>query len=156
MTNNEIRRNDETRMTKTGTARLRAIRHSCFGFLLSFGFRNWSFPGRFHLELARQERPLVSRFLNQLGGRFARAVVGPRLDPNQDGSLAGLRGLERRGIFETVRQHHAVVVVGRCDERGGVFYRGRDILYRRIRLNWFVILRVVPNVVTRSTSPCQG
>src|SRR5438093_1878002 len=36
MTNVEIRRNVEIRMTKPATAQLRVFRHSGFGFLLSF------------------------------------------------------------------------------------------------------------------------
>ena len=36
MTNDEIRRNDEVRMTKRATAALRVFRHSGFGFLSSF------------------------------------------------------------------------------------------------------------------------
>src|SRR5207245_5472698 len=36
MTNDEIRRNDEIRMTKPATAQLRVLRHSGFGFLSSF------------------------------------------------------------------------------------------------------------------------
>src|SRR5207249_1934223 len=35
MTNDEIRRNDQIRMTKPATAQLRAIGHSGFGFLWS-------------------------------------------------------------------------------------------------------------------------
>src|SRR5436309_4223703 len=38
MKKGQIRRNDEFQMTKAGTVRLSAIGHSCFGFLLSFGF----------------------------------------------------------------------------------------------------------------------
>src|SRR5881392_1099288 len=40
MTNDEIRRNDETRMTKPMTAQLRAFGHSGFGFLSSFVIRH--------------------------------------------------------------------------------------------------------------------
>ena len=40
MTNDEIRRNDEIRMTKPATAQLRVFRHSDFGFLSSFVIRH--------------------------------------------------------------------------------------------------------------------
>src|SRR5213592_2147061 len=40
MTNDEIRRNDEIRMTKPAIAQLRAFRHSGFGFLSSFVIRH--------------------------------------------------------------------------------------------------------------------
>src|SRR5437762_8837161 len=40
MTNDEIRRNDETRMTKPMTAQLRGFGHSGFGFLSSFVIRH--------------------------------------------------------------------------------------------------------------------
>src|SRR5438876_4349846 len=40
MTNDEIRRNDEIRMTKPATAQLRVFRHSGFGFLSSFVIRH--------------------------------------------------------------------------------------------------------------------
>src|SRR5258707_10369787 len=40
MTNDEIRRNDETRMTKPATAQLRAFRHSGLGFLSSLVIRH--------------------------------------------------------------------------------------------------------------------
>src|SRR5881396_2704810 len=43
MTNDEIRRNDEIRMTKPAVATTRAFRHSGFGFLLSFVIRHLSF-----------------------------------------------------------------------------------------------------------------
>src|SRR2546428_13519062 len=40
MTNDEIRRNDEIRMTKPATGQLRVFRHSGFGFLSSFVIRH--------------------------------------------------------------------------------------------------------------------
>ena len=40
MTNDEIRRNHEIRMTKPATAQLRVFRHSGFGFLSSFVIRH--------------------------------------------------------------------------------------------------------------------
>src|SRR5438093_7620802 len=40
MTNDQIRRNDQIRMTKPATAQLRAIGHSGFGFLSSFVVRH--------------------------------------------------------------------------------------------------------------------
>src|SRR5439155_958662 len=43
MTNDEIRRNDEIRMTKSATAPPRAFRNSCFGFHSSFVIRYSSF-----------------------------------------------------------------------------------------------------------------
>src|SRR5258706_6669119 len=103
MTNNEIRRNDETLMTKTGTARLRSIRHSCFGFLSSSGFRNSSFQERLHLQLAHEERPPVRGFLDDFARGFAGTVTGPRFDPDKNWGVAGLGGLETGGGFETVR-----------------------------------------------------
>src|SRR5438552_13608565 len=43
VTNDEIRRNDQIRMTKPATAQLRAIGHSGFGFLWSLAIGYWSF-----------------------------------------------------------------------------------------------------------------
>src|SRR6266536_3328785 len=43
MTNDEIRRNDEIRMTKPATAQLRAFGHSGFGFLSTFDIRHSTF-----------------------------------------------------------------------------------------------------------------
>ena len=43
MTNDEIPRNDQTRMSKPATAQLRAIGHSGFGFLSSLVIGHWSF-----------------------------------------------------------------------------------------------------------------
>src|SRR6266536_633512 len=43
MTNNEIPKNDQIRMTKPATAQLRAIGHSGFGFLSTFDIRHSSF-----------------------------------------------------------------------------------------------------------------
>src|SRR5206468_11269036 len=43
MTNDEIRRNDEIRMTKPATAQLRVFRHSGFGFHSSFVIGHSSF-----------------------------------------------------------------------------------------------------------------
>src|SRR5437762_10499604 len=43
MTNDEIRRNDEIRMTKPATAQPRAFGHLGFGFLSSFVIRHSSF-----------------------------------------------------------------------------------------------------------------
>src|SRR5438105_4883508 len=43
MTNDEIRRNDEIRMTKPATAQLRVFGHSGIGFLSAFGIRHSSF-----------------------------------------------------------------------------------------------------------------
>src|SRR5256885_4781722 len=111
----EIRRNDETRMTKTETARLRAIRHSCFGFLLSFGFRISSFGilarRAVHAQLIHQKSPTLRGFFDDLARRLARAVAGPSFDPDEDRRHACLRGLQGGGVLETVRRHHAVVVV---------------------------------------------
>src|SRR5438874_171354 len=42
MTNDQIRRNDEIRMTKPMTAQLRAFGHSGFGFLLEIWIASWS------------------------------------------------------------------------------------------------------------------
>ena len=45
MTNDQIRRDDQIRMTKPATAQLRAIGHSGFGFLSSLVIRHRSFNG---------------------------------------------------------------------------------------------------------------
>src|SRR5437016_782026 len=45
MTNDEIPRNDQTRMSKPATAQLRAIGHSGFGFLSSLVIGHSSFNG---------------------------------------------------------------------------------------------------------------
>jgi hypothetical protein len=50
MTNDEIRKNDEIRMTKPATAQLEVFRHSVFGFLSSFVIRDSSF-GRFMVRM---------------------------------------------------------------------------------------------------------
>src|SRR5207248_3120048 len=52
MTNDEIRRNDQIRMTKPATAQLRAIGHSGFGFLSSLVIGHWSFviQGLMHIR----------------------------------------------------------------------------------------------------------
>ena len=43
MTNDQIRRNDQIRMTKPATSQLRAFGHSGFGFHSSLVIRHWSF-----------------------------------------------------------------------------------------------------------------
>src|SRR5207249_10785275 len=48
MTNDEIRMNDEIRITKPATAQLRAIAHSGFGFVSSLVIGHWSFNDYAH------------------------------------------------------------------------------------------------------------
>ena len=71
---------------------------------------------------------LVGGFLDQLGRRFARAVAGLGFDADQYRGAARLGGLQRRGEFEAVRGHDAVVVVGGGDQRR------RDIASPGLRL----------------------
>ena len=68
-------------------------------------------------KVVDQKGVAIGRFLDQLGGRLARAVAGLGLDADQDGVVAGLGGLQRRGELEAVRRDDAVVVVGRGDQR---------------------------------------
>src|SRR5438045_7634471 len=97
------------------------IRISSFGFPSGIVIRHSSFQVRFHPERAHQKSPPLRGFLDDFAGRLARAMASAGLDADQDGSVAALRGLERRRIFETVSGHHPVVVVRRRDKRGGIF-----------------------------------
>src|SRR5437667_2308168 len=92
---------------------LRSVRSlvSSIGFRHSFGFRHSSFLRRLDLEFAHQKRPALGGFLDDLAGRFAGTVTGAGFDPDQDWRRACLRGLECRGVLETMRRHHAVVVI---------------------------------------------
>ena len=89
-------------MTKSEWARGPGSDLHCFGFREFI--RHSSFARRLDPELAQQKRPALGGFLDDLAGRFAGAVTGARFDPNQDWSGACLRGLERRGVFKTVRR----------------------------------------------------
>src|SRR5436309_10350147 len=67
MTNDEIRRNTEIRMTKPPIALLRVLRHSSFGFLSSFVIRHSSFdnlcePGS-RPQCMRKSEPVLSPIL---------------------------------------------------------------------------------------------
>src|SRR6266545_2794764 len=61
MTNDEVGRNDQIRMTKSATSQLKAFRHSGFGFLSSFVIRHSSFddlckPGSWSECLRKNEK----------------------------------------------------------------------------------------------------
>src|SRR5437762_13855680 len=73
MTNDEIRRNDETRMTKPMTAQLRAFGHSSFGFLSSFVIRHSStYANQVHGPNACTKRKRALREPSRLMGVFPR------------------------------------------------------------------------------------
>src|SRR2546421_3247134 len=80
MTNDEIRRNDEIRMTEPATAQLRAFEHSGFGFLSSFGLRHsTTYSNEVHCPNARARRkkagyepPPPPRSRRRLGGLDSR------------------------------------------------------------------------------------
>ena len=69
-----------------------------------------------HVQDLDEERPAVGGLLDDLGRRLARAVAGLGLDADQDGVVARLGRLERRGELEAVRGDDAVVVVGGGDQ----------------------------------------
>ena len=65
-----------------------------------------------HSQRKPQERKLVDNQLDSLGERHAASVACARLDANQNGIRASLRGLHGRGEFEAVRGEDAIVVIG--------------------------------------------
>jgi hypothetical protein len=56
MTNDEIRRNTEIRMTNPAIAHVSALRHSGFVFLSSFVIRRLSFDNRFVVPMHAKKR----------------------------------------------------------------------------------------------------
>ena len=70
-------------------------------------------------------------------------MARPRLDPNEDGGLAALRGLQRGGVFETVRGHNPIIVIGRRDECRGVFRARLDVVQRRVSVERCKLIRIV-------------
>src|SRR2546422_440578 len=76
MTNDEIRRNDEIRMTKPAAAQLRVFRHSSFGFLSSFVIQRFV-----------QVRFLVPMHARKWKEAFRESThPRPTPDPSQEGS----------------------------------------------------------------------
>src|SRR5687767_9270575 len=66
---------------------------------------------RRHPKVLHQESVDVACLFDCLGGT-ARAVTRLRINPDQDGSVAALRGLHRSRILERVSGHDAVIAIG--------------------------------------------
>ena len=62
--------------------------------------------------------PTVGGFVDELGGRFARAVPARTSMRISTGVLPALRGLQRGRELEAVCRDDAVVVVAGRDQRG--------------------------------------
>src|SRR6187401_1117039 len=86
-----------------------------------------------HVEHLHEERVDVRALLDDLRRRLAGAVARLGFDPDEHGRWSGLRGLQRRGELETVRRRHAIVVIGRCDERRRIGRPRPDVVQRRVR-----------------------
>src|SRR5207248_10357366 len=83
-------------------------------------------------QILHQKRHPVRLLLDHLARRLARTVSRLRLDLDQHRLRSRLRGLERRRELERVARHHAIVVIGRRDERRGVLRARPDVVERRI------------------------
>ena len=84
-----------------------------------------------HAHLRRRERPLIGELGDPLVGRPV-AVRALRLDADEHRLVAALRRLHRRRELERVARHHAVVVIGRRDERRRIAGARLDVLQRRV------------------------
>jgi len=61
-------------------------------------------------------RPIIGLFRDERRGRFAYAVAGLGVDADEDGRIAGLRRLQRRGKLIRMARNRAIVVIGGVDE----------------------------------------
>ena len=89
-------------------------------------FRGWFV---FHAQVLEQERHNVALLFDRLRG-VARAVRGVHVDAEQDRIRAALACLQRSGIFVIVRRHHAIIVIGRGDQRRRILRSGFDVVDR--------------------------
>src|SRR5207237_9431676 len=76
--------------------------------------------GQVHMERMNEKRPAVRLLLDDLRGRLAGAVSRLRLDTNQHGLGAPLRGLQCRRVLEGMSGYDAIIVISRGDEHRGV------------------------------------
>src|ERR1041385_8229533 len=76
-------------------------------------------PLRGYAKVVEKERVDVRR-LFQLLGSAAGAVAGFCIDADDDRIVAGLGGLQRRGVFERMSRHDAIVMVGGGDQDGWI------------------------------------
>ena len=114
----------------------------------------------------RRERQHVRLLGDLLVDRFAGAVPGAALDADQVRPAADRRRLQRRGIFEAVRGHDAIVGVGGRDQDRGIVDAVADIVQRRIagkhveiRLDAriaIIVDPVAPRGELRGSAACRG
>ena len=69
-------------------------------------------------------------------------MAGFGVDSDQDRFVATLGGLKRGREFETVRRHHAIVVVGSRDHRRGIGAAFGDVMKRRVSVEKWKIFRL--------------
>ena len=82
-------------------------------------------------QLVCGERQDVGTF-RDLPVRRPIGMTSLRLDADQRRPGTALRRLQRRGELERMARHHAIVVVGGDDERGGVMRARLQVVQRRI------------------------
>src|SRR6266550_9377244 len=123
MTNDEIRRNDEIRVTKPATAQLSAFRHSSFGFLSSFVIRHSDLRTR---AFGYRELHLIARRARAL--RPDRNEVIPLVEMLSDGSFKSTHDILGQFVARLARaQSRAVIGYLREDVGGVTLVRARQI-----------------------------
>ena len=138
MTNDQIRRNDQIRMTKPATAQRRAIGHSGFGFLSSLVIGHWSFNDlcrSAELQFGTVWRaPIADLEIGAPGARFkdpmrAKNSVGALHEPavpergsvtRRTGAVARRCGSQSRYLFSV---RHATVCRQDAGSTFGVTFR---------------------------------
>ena len=79
-----------------------------------------------------------------------------RVNANQYRIIATLTRLQRRGVLERVGRHHPIVVVGSCDQRRRIAGSLLDVVYRRISVERFELLRILARAVVRFPRRTDG
>ena len=75
------------------------------------------------------------------------AVTRTGLDTNQHWRVAGVRGLQSRGIFKTVAGDNPIIGVSRCDQHRRIMCLCINIMIWRIRKQCRKFLRIVGGTV---------
>ena len=105
------------------------------------------------MEVPHDKSPDIRIGGNPFLSRYTGAVSCARLDADQHRRIAHLSGLDSSRIFEAMPRNHAIVRIGRRDERRWVLGVVLDIMIWRIGEQRLKFVRVVGRTVVIGPEP---
>ena len=103
-------------------------------------------------QVREEKRADVGSLFERLG-QPAGAVAGVGLDTDQDRPVVARPGLQCGGVFEGVRGHHAIVVVGGRHQDRRIFPALPDVVQRRVAQQVTELRLVVAGAVEQRRIP---